>query len=319
MTDKPEPLVASFARGTEDPDRSYRLRQDEPVPDGIRRIARGQLDGGREQLAAADDDLAEAVHATRKRLKRLRALVRLSRDAIDEPTYEREKLVFRTAGRRLSAGRDAQVLLDTLDDLGERRPGDLPPHITADLRAQLVADRDDALASLRDDGTDEVLAALDKARERTARWRFERDGFDGLTPGLRSIYSRGRKRFRAARNDPTPENLHEWRKRVKELWHATQVVCDAHPERLDRFAKRAHKLADALGDGHDLEVLRAYVERHPQTVPHEPSRKALLAAIEQRSGELRDKALARGRKLYKRKPRKFAQRIENAWRERAAR
>jgi len=164
-----------------------------------------------------------------------------------------------------------------------------------------------------------VLVALEKARARSAEWVFARDGFDALSPGLHRIYRRGRKRMRAARQDPSPENLHEWRKRVKDLWHATQIVCEARPKRLDRFAKRAHKLSDVLGDGHDLEVLRAYVEAHPQAVAHEPSRKALLAAIERRSDELRDKALKRGRKLCGQKPKRFVAKLERAWTTRTAR
>ena len=319
MTDQPEPLPVSFARGGVNPDRSYNLDLREPVADGIRRVARGQLDDAREQLSAADDDsFAEAVHATRKRLKRLRAVVRLSRDAIGEQTYEHENLVFRSAGRRLSAGRDAQVLLDTLDDISERAPDDLPEHIAAPLRAQLEFERDVAQAALREDGTQEVLGALDKARERVADWSFERDGFDALSPGLRRIYRRGRKRMRAAHEDPTPENLHEWRKRTKDLWHATQIVCDARPQRLQRFAKRAHKLSDLLGDGNDLELLRAYVDAHSQAVPHQPSRQALLRIIERRQDELRDKALKRGRKLYDDSPKRFARKIERGWRKRAA-
>jgi hypothetical protein len=42
------------------------------VPDGIRRIARGQLDDAVEELeGASDEELGQAVHEMRKRLKRL--------------------------------------------------------------------------------------------------------------------------------------------------------------------------------------------------------------------------------------------------------
>ena len=320
MTDEPEPLTAGFARAGQDPDRAYRLHADEPVPEGMRRVARGRLDDARDALAAAGDEtLGEAVHRTRKDLKRLRTTVRLTRDAIGERTYEHENLVFRTAGRRLSAGRDAQVLVETLDDLAKRHPEELPEPAIAGLRTRLLQERDAALHTLGDDDRHEVLAALEKARGRSGAWEFERDGFDALAPGLRRIYRRGRNRMRDAREDPTPENLHEWRKRVKDLWHATQIVCEAQPARLDRFAKRAHKLSDVLGDGHDLELLRAYVEAHPQAVAHAPSRRELLAVVERRSDELRDKALERGRKLYKRKPERFAAKLERAWTKRAGR
>ncbi len=53
--------------------RAYRLHDAEPVPDGIRRIARGQLESARGDLdGVSTRKLDEAVHETRKRLKRLR-------------------------------------------------------------------------------------------------------------------------------------------------------------------------------------------------------------------------------------------------------
>ena len=314
MPDETQLLTADFARGGQDPDRTYRLHRDEAVPDGMRRIARGRLDDAHDELSAADDEtIATAVHETRKNLKRLRTTVRLVRDAVGERSYERDNLVFRTAGRRLSAGRDAQVLLETLDDLAERYPDELAEPVIATLRTRLSDERDAAQRALGENETDEVLAALAKARVRTAEWDFECDDFAALSTGLKRIYRRGRRAMRAACSDPTPENLHAWRKRVKDLWYATQIVCEARPQRLGRLAKRAHKLADVLGDGHDLEVLRAYVEAHPRAVGPRSSRTALLAVVERRSDELRDKALKRGRKLYRRKPGRFVARIERDW------
>ncbi|HEV7807981.1 MAG TPA: CHAD domain-containing protein [Solirubrobacteraceae bacterium] len=311
----------AFVAGADKPDRSYRLHADEHVPDGIRRIARGQLVDGHEELSGAPQrKLGSAVHETRKRLKRLRTLVRLSRDALGEETYQRENVAFRVTGRRLSASRDAHVLLETLDALRERFGDELPERVTATLRARLQVERDHAQAALRGDGsaTTTVLGALTDAVARTPAWTFEDADFGALSPGLRRIYARGRKRLRAARKDPSPENLHEWRKRVKDLRYALQVVREAHPDRLGKLAKRAKALGDALGDAHDLHVLRDYAEAHPQCFDDETSRRALLAVVDRRSAALCDKALRRGRKLYERSPKAFVRKVARGWRKRAA-
>jgi len=303
------------------PDRAYRLREHEHVPDGIRRIARGQLDCVHDELSGTPKrKLPKAVHETRKRLKRLRACVRLSRDAIGEEAYERENGAFRDAGRMLAAGRDAQVLLETLDALSERFAGELPKRATRGLRERLEEKRErTSLAARGDDcGIDMVLAAVEQAQARTPAWTFEDGGFDALAPGLERVYRRGRKRMRAARKDPTPENLHEWRKRVKDLWHATQIVRAAQPKRLKRVSKRAHALADVLGDANDLHMLREYVSTHPQCFEDEASKAALLAVVDRRTEALRDKALKRGRRLYKRKPKRFVGAIERGWSEHAS-
>ncbi|MDX6718431.1 MAG: hypothetical protein QOJ63_685 [Solirubrobacteraceae bacterium] len=314
-------VVQAVAPASHEPDRSYRLHADEYVPDGIRRIARGQLLDAHDELSGASaHTLGDAVHETRKGLKRLRASVRLTRDAIGAQTYERENAAFRDTAQRLAAGRDAQVLLETLDALRDRFADELAPLATAALRARLEDERERAVAATRHDdaGIAAVLGALAQAVARTPTWSLEPDGFDALSPGLRRIYRRGRKRMRAARRDPSPENLHEWRKRVKDLWHASQIVRAAQPDRLKLVSTRAHDLADLLGDAHDLSMLRDYVESHPQCFEDAASKRGLLAVIDRREDKLRRKALKRGRRLYKRKPKRFVRAIERGWRERAA-
>lgn len=305
-----------------DPERAYRLRIDEHIPDGMRRIARGQLHDARDDLdGARPRRTGKAVHETRKRIKRLRAAVRLTRDAIGETTYRRENTALRMAARRISAPRDAQVLVETLDALTERFAAELPNDATGALRARLEEDRDAATAALRDGGgaIAATIVTIDHTLARTPAWRFEREGFDALSPGLHRIYRRGRKAMKAARQDPSAENLHEWRKRVKDLWHATEIVCCAKPKQLERVARRAHKLSSRLGDHHDLHVLRSYVATHPQCFTAETDRQALLAVIDRRSRRLADQALARGKRLYAPKPRRFVRAVERGWRKRAAR
>jgi len=309
---------AALAAASDNTDRKYRLDEDEYVPDGIRRIARGQLDTAHDELSGASrSGFGEAVHETRKRLKRVRASIRLARDAIGDETYDRENNAFRMAARRLAAGRDAQILIETLDSLSERFDKELPRRTTIGL---LADERKRAEADALDDaaGVGSVLTALVEGRARTPAWTFERDGFDGLTPGLRRIYRRGRKAMRAARKDPSPENLHEWRKRVKDLWHASQIVRPAQPKRLKSVSRRAHKLADLLGDVHDLSMLRDYVETHPQCFENQASKKALLAVIDRRSNALREKALDLGRRLYKRSPKRFVRKVERGWSKRVS-
>ena len=298
-----------------EPDRAYRLRGDEPIPDGIRRIARGQLlDAQQELTSPPSGDDGKAIHATRKRIKRLRALVRLARGAIGEDRYAQENVAFRDAGRGLAGARDAHVMLETLDALTQRAGDALPERITAALRLRLQRECDEAIAS--QSGARLAASELADAFARTRDWTFDGESFAALTPGLRKIYRRGRKRMRAAQQDPSPEHLHEWRKRVKDLWHATELVSAAQPKALKKTARRVHKLADLLGDGHDLHVLRDYVEAHPQCFADDAARQQLVAVIDRRARKLCAKALKRGRKLYKRSPKKFARAIEGDWRKR---
>ena len=242
--------------------------RNEPTPDGIRRIARGQLDQAHDGLTGGPKRrLAASVHDTRKRFKRLRATVRLARGALGDEAYRRENVAFRDAGRRLAGVRDASVLIETLDALEEASGDGRPGEATTKLRAQLKDERKQALESLKADGAlilGRRVNEIDSARTRTAAWTFDVDGFEAVKPGLRRIYRRGRKAMKHSQEEPTTANLHEWRKRVKDLWHAEQILRPASPKRMKELAKRTHGLADLLGDDHDLAELRRYVVSHQQ-------------------------------------------------------
>ncbi len=68
--------------------RRYRLHDDEDPAEGIRRVARGRIETAVEQLRhEAGEDLATAVHDTRKDMKKLRSLLRLVRDDLGGKRY----------------------------------------------------------------------------------------------------------------------------------------------------------------------------------------------------------------------------------------
>jgi CHAD domain-containing protein len=281
--------------------RRYQLGDDEPVPDGIRRIALGQLD-----LVASELDRSkngrreEAVHESRKSFKRLRAVVRLARDRLGPEVRRRENAAFRDAGRKLSGARDAKVLVETLDDLVTRNRDRLRPEAFGRLRAALMQDCEAV------ESTDDVLAAVGAARARVPEWPLGDDGRTRvLEPGLKRIYRRGRRAYRTAKDEPTSEHLHELRKRTKDVWHAAQVLRPAAPKRLRKLGRAAHRLSDVLGDDHDLATLHEASRKHAATLS--PAELELLSElIQRRRAKLQRKALKRARKLYSAKPRKLA-------------
>jgi CHAD domain-containing protein len=309
-------LSANRAR---DEARAYRLGDGEFVPDGMRRIARGQLDQGIEELEGQPNrKLDEAVHETRKRLKRLRASLRLERFAVGDETYRRENTTFRDLGKRLSAPRDAKVLIETLDALTERFGEELPPDQTGRLRDQLEQRHKRAVTKLRRDPVtvDGARTQLKEARIRSASRKYDTDGFEALRPGLERIYRRGRRSMRAAADESSDEHLHEWRKRAKDLWHALQIARPADPKRMKARANRAHRLSDLLGDDHDLAVLREHVARGGSAM-QEPARTALLSVIDRRRASLQREALKLGARVYARRPKRFAAAVEQSWSKRA--
>ena len=81
--------------------RSYRLLDGESLPDGMARVARGRIGHALGQLNNGDDP-DKAVHEARKDMKKLRAVLRLTRPELGGKIYRRENTRFRDVALSLS-------------------------------------------------------------------------------------------------------------------------------------------------------------------------------------------------------------------------
>jgi CHAD domain-containing protein len=271
--------------------RAFRLKQGETVPDGIRRIAHGRIDHAVDALSDATE---EGVHEARKDMKKLRALLRLVRGEVGEKVFRREAGTFRDAARELSGVRDADVMLATLSDLEGRYGAETGP-----IRQALEAHRLRTAGGGRHQAAKVAIAVLTEARGRVDDWPLERDGFEALEGGLKRTYRRGRRDWRAAVKDPSTENLHEWRKRVKDLWYHCSILQETWKPVMKALADEAHELSDRLGDDHDLAVLLDF------------GAESLEPLVATRRAELQEEAFAYGTRLYADKPKAFVRRIEH--------
>jgi len=185
---------------------------------------------------------------------------------------------------------------------------------------------------------------------RVAGWRLpERDGILAIEPSLKDLYRAGRRRrLIAVDSGGDAHAMHRWRKRVKELRYAAEMIdrsdevghfgqgkgkrdkrarkrarARGEADFVRRLARRADELGELLGADHDLVMLaervRADGSRDPATgrMPRK-IRKALLELIERRRRRLRGKIMRAGRRLYRDPPKQFLARLRTAHR-RAAR
>ena len=293
--------------------RKYRLRDGHPLAKEIRRAASGRADHALEQL---HEELArepeEAVHTARKDLKKLRSLLRLVRPGLDDEVYARTNDDLRVAGRALGGIRDADVLLETLEELLEREDELTPAGGVGRLREDLLDQRARAHhGSGPNRAAAEASELIEGAASGIPDWP---DAVaDAVVPGLERAYRRGRNRMREAEDDPTTERLHEWRKRAKDHWYHLRLVRDAWPEPLKARADEVHSLTDLIGDDHDVALLVAEIETR---LPEDSERAELLAAASRRRGELQGAAFDLGARVYAEKPKALRRRMEallEAW------
>jgi CHAD domain-containing protein len=289
---------------------AFQFKRGEAVPRAIRRIVGEQIAFSADRLRNAPlSDRDEAVHDARKSLKKIRAVIRLMSRELG-PVAGAENTLFRDLARKLSALRDAAVLVETLDSLKDQLPEGTNLRLVAEVRTHLETERADITQGIAGPPVPAAVAfALERACERVRIWPLRATGFAALAPGLRRTFHRGRKALAFVRKNPTPELFHEWRKRVKDHWYHIRLLEGTWTEATRSCERTLKELETCLGDDHNLAVLRERVVAHENV----PELAGLLVAVDNRQKLLRDRALRLGERLYATRPIDFVRQAEELW------
>ncbi|HUA65020.1 MAG TPA: CHAD domain-containing protein [Alphaproteobacteria bacterium] len=285
----------------------FRFKKKESVTKAVRRVCCERLDEAMGMLDRGNH--FDAVHDVRKEIKKLRAILRLVRSGIGETAYDEATHSLRDAADRLNAMRDAQVRLTALESLARGSNGHIPhstlPKIQDALRQNCRAEEQKLSATM-----DSVKQVLFEARQEFGNLKVKPNSWKALAPGLKKIYSRGRKALTLAERNPSPEHFHEWRKRVKDLANQLRLVCPARPGKVKTHMDDLDHLGDLLGDDHDLFILNKFVDEKLRQ-PRE--KRPVEQAIAERQKKLRSEALELGASFYTNKPGRFCRQIGTGW------
>jgi len=270
------------------------LRRDDSTAEGLRRIAREQVDKALDSAKAHDRAPDERVHEARRRGKKLRALLRLARPDFDaaRPIGDR----IGEAAASLSAARDANVMRQTLAKVMEWAGRPLPaspPHIESD--AHVLGDFAREMNSLR--------AEIDG-------WPLDHVDRETVERGLERTYRAGRKRAkRCNRDDALDVDFHDWRKRTKAYTYQLLLFRELAGGELRSEIKDATELGDLLGEHHDLSVLRAELKRDPAQFGIQFDPDFARDAARRRQDRLEKQARKVGDRVYGWKPKALRDRF----------
>lgn len=262
----------------------------------LRQFALKQIDQGLTYLNAAPDRQDEAIHETRRCLKRLRALLRLLRPQLAEMIFDRDNLYLRNIGRQLSALRDAAVVEETLAALKKEHPTQLSRNDWRELKQHLIVRSRPSPAQTAKRMT-AVAANLRTMRARLEKWTLDFADPAVLQQGIHKAFRRGQRLMEQALKEPTAEAFHEWRKQVNHLRHQLQILQTLKLGKVKTILPQCKSLAEVLGRKNDLAVL----------LHHLPSkhRQALETLIQASDAALAAEAIELGQQLYARKPKAF--------------
>jgi len=286
---------------------------DEAVQDGVRRIAKSQIEAAIEEIDDESVDRVETVHQVRKRCKKLRGLIRLVRPAF--PGYAEENAAFRDAAASLSGVRDAHVMVETFDALATRF-GRAFDHGRFDpIRARLV-DKKNA-ASKDSELLDARLAlfreTMVEALDRAKGWKLDGDGAAAWHGGYEKTFKRGVKALRKARKDPTTKKMHELRKRAKYHWYHARLLQDVWPAAMEGVTDELDRLGDILGDEHDLAVFQETIDQLAGGDVDRAAAGDLRTLAASRRKELQAAGLALAERAFAGDPEAAADRMAALW------
>jgi CHAD domain-containing protein len=289
---------------------AFRLKNRKSVGRQLSRIVTKEFAGANAELSipsVVDDE--DAIHGTRKRVKKIRAVLRLcEKDLGDNFRLENQRL--RNVTHELSPLRDADAILQIVKSMRDRYPELITSAVFASVRRGLLRRRRAAAASLTSNhAVGKALLDL-SAISRPPQIR-KAIGLSEVRTGV----MRGYRRARIALATATPQSadtlFHAWRRRVKNHWYHMRLLEGLNPRAKER-AKRLKRLETWLGDDHNLALTRASMLDRPTDLGNARVTTVLLGCIDKYQAVLRRRALRLGNRLFARKPRAFRRAI-HAW------
>jgi len=233
------------------------LDPERPLAEALHDAIDGVLTYALGWATRADQDPVKAVHEYRKSIRRARAGLKLVREFMDAKTHRAYQDRLRVAVRATSPLRDADVLPGRV---AEHPPTDDTRIPLAALHAVLEherASRPDGLAGETLADGQEVVSAISKSLEAALPHAFT---WADMQAALQASHRRARDAWKLARKKGSYEEVHAFRKRVKELRYQLEML-RPHTGQTE-IHTRLSDLAEQLGEVTDLGVLRHTVESH---------------------------------------------------------
>ncbi len=295
----------------------YYLDNQESFPEGIRRIGLELNNSAIDALAHDDEATHEGIHQARRCFKRIRSLFELVRDAVGKNTCAEGNDFYRGLARQLESLRDISALIGAVGIL-QSHFGELVRTETFEKVAALLEEEKAGIHQSmagRSNDVESVIQSLQEGRERWLSLSVPDGCLDEVVRGLSRHYKGGYKLFHLAQGKPTVAEMHEWRKRVKHLWHMHEILLHAWPRVFRAYVKYWKELGDTLGSYHDLAMLQDKLGAYSEFLP-EDSRRLLRAISQEQMNGLQRHSIKLGRRLFAEQADAFSQRMRHilqAW------
>jgi hypothetical protein len=297
---------------------SFRIDPRLPLTGEVRRILAEEIGKALGHLETAREKPEQGLHKCRKRLKSVRALLRLVRSG-DEPFCQTENQCYKQVSALLAGPREATALIETIDRLAKSFPeqsagGGLDP-----VRDRLVLRQHELHGGA---GLDAAIGAA-AATCREGLERVERlvlpdqpeQAADILADGARATLRRARKALDRAGSRGAADDFHDLRKAAKTHSMHLSLLGRLWPTPIKARRKAVDELGEQLGDLHDVFVMRALLDADGEPLGSPEDTKLLAKLLKRSEKSLRKTCLAGAAELFGDSPKRSTKKLARKVRE----
>ena len=245
-------------------------------------------------------DIVESTHLTRKRLKLLRAFLKLLNKCGGEDSLKQLNATFRNWGQSISELRDIHVhrmiILDTPTDYFKKLDSNVLDKILE------IANQQVELLENRLVFEDEIFKNLEHQiyNHFSLRTFIKSNYFDSecILEGYKISYRKSYRAFKQAESSKLPEPFHEWRKRLKDVQYQSALL-RSNQNQINITASEVERLCEALGKDQDMNNFIHWMSAlnlDPKAV------KERLHHLKKSQFELKQQLIIDGNRFYKHSP-----------------
>jgi CHAD domain-containing protein len=297
---------------------SFRIDPRLPLTGEVRRILADEVGKALAHLDMAREKPEQGLHKCRKRLKSVRALLRLVRSG-DETFCTTENECYKQVSALLAGPREATALIETIDRLAASFPEQSAGGGLDAVRDRLVMRQHEMHAGAGLDAA--ISAAAAACREglghidRLSLPDQPEQAADILAEGARATLRRARKALDKAGSRGAADDFHDLRKAAKTHSMHLSLLGRLWPTPIKARRKAVDSLGEQLGELHDVFVMRALFDAEGAPLGPPEDTKLLAKLLKRSEKSLRKSCLAEAAELFgdspKRSTRKLARKARD--------
>lgn len=278
--------------------------------DEILSAAKKILHKGIKEINSPEKNRNELIHDSRKRVKNLRAILKLIQYELDENKFKLLNNKLKALNKKSAVSRRAFVLLNIIDKMLFESSNNVSVDLLKILKDRMLEIIDSSQPKYN---INQILSnyhdTFIKIDEHLSELKFEQKDFSVIRNGLTEIYDEGKKFYKISARQQEVIIFHELRKSAKDLYYVLEILQKCWQPVIKPYNNQIKILTDFIGDMHDLYEFIIELN-NPSLKNYKSAKENLKLIIDNKINSQKRQILILAEKIYAEKTNCFINRIE---------